>query len=120
MWGIDKEVWNYMLLGITSFLGSMLGIGSGNIKLKGEGKPKMLSWIVAIGSSMLFAFVGYEVLCELLEGKHKLCIALSGAIAWFGADWIRIKIDAFVSKKIDNVGKDFNDYEGADYENQDK
>lgn len=112
MWGIDKEVWNYMLLGITSFLGAVLGIGSGNIKMREERRPRAVSWIVAIGSSMLFAFAGYEILCEILPAKHRLCLALSGAIAWFGADWVRAKIDALVSKKIDNIGgKNFDDYE---------
>ena len=116
MWGIDKDVWNYMLVGIVSFLGSMLGIGSGNMKLRGEGKQKVISWLVAVGSSMLFAFVSYAVLSEVIPENPKSCIALSGAVAWFGADWVRAKINSFLSKKIKNL-KDFG---GSEYENQDK
>lgn len=118
MWGIDKEVWNYILVGIVSFLGSMLGIGSGNMKLRGTGGQKVISWLVAVGSSMLFAFVSYAVLSEFMPGSPKTCIALSGAVAWFGADWVRAKINSFLSKKIKNL-KDI-DFEGSEYEDKDK
>lgn len=118
MWGIDKEVWNYILVGIVSFLGSMLGIGSGNMKLRGTGGQKVISWLVAVGSSMLFAFVSYAVLSEFMPGNPKTCIALSGAVAWFGADWVRAKINSFLSKKIKNL-KDM-DFGGSEYEDKNK
>ena len=67
---------------------------------------------------MLFAFVSYAVLSEFMPGSPKSCIALSGAVAWFGADWVRAKINSFLSKKIKNLRD--TDFGGSEYENQDK
>ncbi|EJP75929.1 hypothetical protein [Campylobacter sp. FOBRC14] len=99
-----NNISNYALALLVGFLGGMLGIGSGNVRLKGHGITRGISWLVAVGSSMLFCVATYALIVHKFANAE-LGIALGGAVAWLGADWVKKKIDKFIDTLISMVAK---------------
>lgn len=116
---IDKDAFIYALVAFVGFIGGILGIGSGNTKLKGSGWSRFISGTVATLSSMLVCLTVYEIVFFMFHSAG-LGIALGGWGAWLGAEWAKKKMDKFLDKKIESISEkrddEFEDDERREYE----
>lgn len=120
---LDKETLHYVWVFIVGLVGGLLGLNNQNPSMNMiKGRNKLISISLATLSSCFICWVVYEF-ANYFTHDLKISLASGGFCAWQGAEWVRIKADKFLDRRIDNTHSysyhEINEDRGKNYNEND-